>query len=68
VITVGIEWPEGLLTHVGGRAGFDLIVNEQLPDRERRAGQLVWSGGNGWVWLRGDRQDRGRFGVLELVG
>jgi heparinase II/III-like protein/cellulose/xylan binding protein with CBM9 domain len=68
VITVGIEWPEGLLAHVGGRAGFDLIVNERLPDRERRAGQLVWSGGNGWVWLRGDRQDRGRFGVLELVG
>jgi len=31
-------------------------------------GQLVWSGGNGWVFLRGDRQDPERFGVLELVG
>ncbi len=67
-VTLAIAWPEGLLTHVGGRVGFDLIVNEQLPGRERRAGQLVWSGGNGWVWLRGDRQDPGRFGVLELVG
>jgi len=28
----------------------------------------VWSGGGGWVWLRGDRQDPGRFGVVELVG
>jgi hypothetical protein len=67
-MTLAIAWPEGLLAHVGGRAGFDLIVNEQLADRERRAGQLVWSGGNGWVWLRGDRQDPARFGVLELVG
>jgi hypothetical protein len=67
-VTLAIAWPEGLLAHVGEPVGFDLIVNEQLPDRERRAGQLVWSGGNGWVWLRGDRQDPGRFGVLELVG
>ena len=47
--------------------GFDLIVNEMREDRERRAGQLVWSGGGGWVWLRGDRQDPSRFGVLELA-
>jgi hypothetical protein len=67
-VTLAIAWPEGLLAHVGGEAGFDVIVNEQLSGRERRAGQLVWSGGNGWVWLRGDRQDQGRFGVLELVG
>jgi hypothetical protein len=67
-VTFSLGWPEGMLTHVGGRIGFDLIVNEQLPGRERRAGQLVWSGGNGWVWLHGDRQDPARFGVLELVG
>lgn len=67
-LTLAIAWPDGLLAHVGGRVAFDLIVNEQLPDRARRAGQLVWSGGNGWVWLRGDRQDPGRFGILELVG
>jgi hypothetical protein len=66
-VTVKLPWPAGARPHVGGRVGFDLIINEMLPGRERRAGQLVWSGGNGWVWLRGDRQDPSRFGVLELV-
>ncbi len=46
---------------------FDLLVNEMRLGRERRAGQLVWSGGNGWVYLRGDRQDRRNFGILHLV-
>ncbi|HSE66233.1 MAG TPA: heparinase II/III family protein, partial [Gemmatimonadales bacterium] len=46
---------------------FDLLVNQATSGRERRAGQLVWSGGGGWVYLRGDRQDRARFGVLEMV-
>ena len=46
---------------------FDLIVNEMREGRERRAGQLVWSGGGGWIWLRGDRQDPERFGRLDLV-
>ena len=67
-LTVAVRWPESFRAHFGGRLGFDLIVNEMLPGRERRAGQLVWSGGDGWVWLQGDRQDPERFGVLELVG
>jgi hypothetical protein len=68
-VTLGIAWPEwGGRAHVGGRLRFDLLVNEMLPGRTRRAGQLVWSGGNGWVFLQGDRQDPARFGVLELVG
>jgi hypothetical protein len=67
-LTLAVVWPEGLVKHVGGRVGFDLIVNEMRLERERRAGQLVWSGGSGWVWLQGDRQDPGRFGILELVG
>jgi hypothetical protein len=46
--------------------GFDILVNEMHPGRQRRAGQLVWSGGGGWVWLRGDRQDPSRFGILQL--
>jgi hypothetical protein len=50
----------------GDEIGFDLLINQMLPDRLRRAGQLVWSGGGGWVWLRGDRQDPSRFGSLEL--
>ena len=66
-VTVSVPWPAGARPHVGGRMGFDLIINEMLPGRVRRAGQLVWSGGDGWVWLRGDRQDPARFGVLELV-
>lgn len=67
-ITVAFAWPEGFVKHAGGRIGFDLLVNEMHADRERRVGQLVWSGGNGWVWLQGDRQDPARFGILELVG
>jgi hypothetical protein len=50
----------------GDLVGFDLLVNRMEPGRERRSGQLVWSGGGGWVYLRGDRQDPARFGVLEL--
>src|ERR1043166_1992857 len=50
----------------GMRLGFDLLVNEMLPGRERRAGQLVWSGGAVWVYLQGDRHDPSRFGVLVL--
>jgi hypothetical protein len=45
---------------------FDLIVNEMRPGRSRRLGQLVWTGGGGWAYLRGDRQDPSRFGRLEL--
>ena len=67
-VTVEITLTAGARAHVGGRLGFDLLVNEMLPGRVRRAGQLVWSGGNGWVWLRGDRQDPERFGVLDLLG
>jgi len=66
-VTVSVPWPGGARPYLGGRVGFDLIINEMLPGRKRRAGQLVWSGGNGWVWLRGDRQDPARFGILELV-
>jgi hypothetical protein len=50
----------------GDALGFDVLVNEMRPGRLRRAGQLVWSGGGGWVYLRGDRQPAESFGVLEL--
>ncbi len=57
------EWhPRG-----GDVLGFDLLVNEAHPGRLRRAGQLVWSGGGGWVYLRGDRQPADAFGTLELA-
>jgi len=56
-------WEHVLL---GDSIGFDLLVNEMRPGRQRRAGQLVWAGDGGWVWLRGDRHDPARFGHLEL--
>src|SRR5207244_2920327 len=51
-VTLALAWPEWQRPHVGGQIGFDLIVNEMLPGRLRRGGQLVWSGGDGWVYLR----------------
>jgi hypothetical protein len=65
-VTVAIKPPGWSDVRLGDRIGFDLLVNEMQPGRLRRAGQLVWSGGGGWVWLRGDRQDPSRFGTLEL--
>jgi Heparinase II/III-like protein/Alginate lyase len=50
----------------GDTLDFDLLVNEMHPGRLRRAGQLVWSGGGGWAYLRGDRQPADAFGTLEL--
>lgn len=41
--------------------GLDVIVNETVPGRHRRRGQLVMSGGGGFVYLRGDRHDSGRL-------
>ena len=67
-VTLRIAWPAWVRPYPGGEVGFDLLVNEMYGARVRRAGQLVWSGGNGWVYLRGDRQDPERLGVLELIG
>jgi hypothetical protein len=65
-ITAAVSPPAWAGRRPGETVGFDLLVNEMQSDRLRRAGQLVWSGGGGWVWLRGDRQDPARFGTLEL--
>src|SRR3989475_11641799 len=67
-ITAAIAPADGGRSHVGGRVGFRLIGNALLPGRVRRAGQLVWSGGDGWGWLRGGRQDGGRLGGPGLGG
>ncbi|HEU5042091.1 MAG TPA: hypothetical protein VFT84_14780, partial [Gemmatimonadales bacterium] len=64
-VTLAIRIPDWE-PRTGDELGFDLLVNRMEPDRDRRAGQLVWSGGGGWVYLRGDRQDPAAFGVLEL--
>jgi hypothetical protein len=67
LVTVAISspgWPPGANDPA---PRFDLIVNEMRPGRARRPGQLVWTGGGGWVYLRGDRQDPGRAGRLLLA-
>lgn len=56
----------GWAVRSGDEIGFDLIVNEMRPERTRRAGQLAWGGGGGWVYLRGDRHAPERMGVVEL--
>jgi hypothetical protein len=66
-LTVAITPPGWGPFRSGEQIDFDLLINQMLPDRRRRSGQLVWSGGGGWVWLRGDRQDSSRFGKLELL-
>ncbi len=66
-VTLAIRAPDWATRRRGERVPFDLIVNEMRAGRERRAGQLVWSGRGGWVWLRGDRQPRASFGELELA-
>ena len=66
LVTLAIESPELAALPAGARLAFDLLINEMRPDRQRRAGQLVWSGAGGWVYLRGDRHDISRWGSLEL--
>jgi hypothetical protein len=40
---------------------LDVIVNDMSSTRTRRRGQLVLSGGGGWIYLQGDRQSPSRF-------
>ena len=67
-LTVALPCPDIAALRRTERLGFDLIVNEMREGRTRRAGQLIWSGGPGWVYLRGDRHDPADFGALELAG
>jgi hypothetical protein len=45
---------------------LDVVINETSPTRERRRGQLVLSGGSGYVYLRGARQPRDQFLTFSL--
>src|SRR3989441_2889092 len=54
-ITAAIAPPDWRRSHVGGRVGFDRIVNDVCPGRVRRAGPLVWGGGGGRGRLPGGR-------------
>jgi hypothetical protein len=63
---IAVRVPTGRVWDQGDRVRFTVTVNEMLPGRERRAGQLALAGG-GWVWLRGDREDP-RSAVLAEIG
>ncbi len=56
--------------HIDGRTReffLDVIVNEAVPGRARRRGQLVLSGAKGeFVYLQGDRHDPARLGRYSL--
>lgn len=58
------------LAHIAlGRIGsfsMEVIVNERSADRQRRRGQLVFSGGGGFGYLRGDRADIRRAFTFRL--
>jgi hypothetical protein len=66
-ITFAIRPPGWPPSHPRREIRFDLLVNEMRPGRVRRAGQLVWTGGGGWVYLSGDRQAPERFGLVTLA-
>ncbi len=46
---------------------FDVCINEMREERVRRAGQLAWGGGGGWIYLRGDRRADTSWGLLSLA-
>jgi hypothetical protein len=51
-VTLALDVPDAL----DGGFGFDACVNRAAPGRERRVGQLVWSGSRGLrLYLAGDR-------------
>jgi hypothetical protein len=52
---IRLRVPVGHTWRRGDRLRFTVTVNEMVPGRERRSGQLAMAGG-GWVWLRGDRE------------
>jgi hypothetical protein len=62
-----LRWDrEQLPIDAAGTVAFDLLVNERPANRERRRGQLALSGGIGFGYLRGDRQDPERALVLSI--
>ena len=62
-ITMSIELAAEVSTF-----GFDLYVNRGRSDRDRRVGQLVWSGGRGTrLYLAGDRALPGELPLVEVA-
>ena len=54
--------------NIAGEFRMEIIINERSPDRQRRRGQLVLSGGGSFGYLRGDRSDPAHAGIFRLPG
>ena len=64
-ITLAVDVPDAI---EGNDFGFDLYVNRAHQDRERRTGQLVWSGARGTrIYLAGDRPLPGPLPRIRLA-
>jgi hypothetical protein len=50
----------------GHELPVNVVVNEMLPGRMRRAGQLALVDGGGWVYLRGDRESSVTAAIAEI--
>jgi hypothetical protein len=62
-----LAWPlEQLPRDADGLVPMALVVNERPPERARRRGQLVLTGGGGFGYLRGDRHDPAAVWRLRL--
>jgi hypothetical protein len=61
-----LRLPTGRAWRVGDPLRFTVTVNEMVPGRERRSGQLALAGG-GWVWLRGDRESPHQAVTAEIA-
>ncbi|MBI4419705.1 MAG: hypothetical protein HY560_02685, partial [Gemmatimonadetes bacterium] len=62
-----IRYDTGRRLSHGDEFAVNLVVNQMLPGRERRAGQLALGGGGGWVYLRGDRESPEGAVVVKLT-
>jgi hypothetical protein len=63
---LGAQFDVGRTIRSGERFPVNVVINQMLGGRERRAGQLALSGGNGWVYLRGDRESPETAVIAEM--
>lgn len=62
-----LTWPISAMPMTSrGCLQWDLVVNECVEGRERRRGQLVFSGGGGFGYLAGDRRPIAASTILQF--
>lgn len=62
LVVVELDWA----LHPSDTLRVNVVVNEMYGHRRRRAGQLALSGGGGWVYLRGDREEWHNAAIAEV--